>query len=394
MRLAVAIAVLIVLTAPALALEKLTSDHFTFEFKIDPEKDCYTMGERINAEMGIYPKKSDYRSLLGGDKDNPRTYYFQTDLSDAVWRLKVEYAGGGTWDEEMRGSKASIEAKYFEIDEDRKGISKIVANLTGIVPYCKARLCEFFVINPTCELCEADALQNKTIKVANEEGFKNDIKSLRAKLSELAEKLKVEGLYNEEDFKNVTELINSAEDFVFAKKFLDADRKLKDAEEAMSILSNLTNKKVVEKLYSETNSKLSELKETLLNSSVMLEKIKESDKYVDLALKQKDYESKLGELEAQLREAKSLIDSAKYGNAKEKLETISKEAEELIKGVEDLRSIIIAEAEKSRGGIFAFSLPSIDPILALSGIAVIATAIVAGVGLNKYRKRRKWDELR
>lgn len=142
----------------ALGLEILSEEHFTVTYDIFPDKQTYASGEIVRVSYEIAPRDPAYSALLGGDTGDPRTYYFQTDLSDAVWRLKVEYAGGGTWDEEMRGSKASIDAKYFEIDGRKKGISKIVANLTGVVLGCRESSCNLTAIAVSCEACEANAL--------------------------------------------------------------------------------------------------------------------------------------------------------------------------------------------------------------------------------------------
>jgi hypothetical protein len=392
MRLALAIVLFGILAVPVLALEELNSNHFTVEYSIDPKSECYTAGERIYAKMEIHPKNLDYRVLIGGEKDNPRTYYFWTDLVDPVWSLTVGYYKAGDWSEDVRGRSASIDVKYFEVDEERKGISKVVGNLTGITPQCKSRLCEFVLTNASCELCTPDALPNVTIKVANEAIFKNDIKSLRVRLAELEEKLKQENLYSEEDFRNVTAQINSAEDLVIAGKFLDADKRLSEAEQSLNFLSNLTNRKLVENLYNETKAKLDGIKELLVNSSVQLEKIKESEKYVDLALKQKDYESRLGDLEAQIKEARNLIGEGKYENANEKLETIGADADKLLKDVEDLMALIKTELEKKTAPLI--SLPSVDPYMLLLVISAAVIVVLGAFGVNRIRKRRKWDELR
>ncbi|MEG9194925.1 MAG: hypothetical protein V6S10_06350 [Candidatus Methanoglobus sp.] len=392
MLLVLAIVLFGILAVPVLALEELNSNHFTVEYSIDPKSECYTAGERIYAKMEIHPKNLDYRVLIGGEKGNPRTYYFWTDLVDPVWTLTVGYYKAGPLSEDVRGRSASIDVKYFEVDEERKGISKVVANLTGITPQCKSRLCEFVLINASCELCTPYALPNVTIKVANEAIFKNDIKSLRVRLAELEEKLKQENLYSEEDFRNVTAQINSAEDLVIAGKFLDADKRLSEAEQSLNFLSNLTNRKLVENLYNETKAKLDGIRRLLVNSSVQLEKIKESEKYVDLALKQKDYESRLGDLEAQIKEARKLIEEGKYENANEKLETIGKDADKLLKDVEDLMALIKTELEKKTAPLI--SLPSVDPYMLLLVISAAVIVVLGAFGVNRIRKRRKWDELR
>ncbi|NHW24037.1 MAG: hypothetical protein HA489_07320 [Archaeoglobales archaeon] len=392
MRLVLAILLFGILAVPVLALEELNSNHFTVEYSIDPKSECYTAGERIYAKIEIHPKNLDYRVLIGGEEDNPRTYYFWTDLVDPVWTLTVGYYKAGDWSEDVKGRSASIDVKYFEVDEERKGISKVVANLTGITPQCKSRLCEFSLINASCELCTPDALPNVTIKVANEAIFKNEIKSLRVRLAELEEKLKQENLYSEEDFRNVTAQINSAEDLVIVGKFLDADKRLSEAEQSLNFLSNLTNRKLVENLYNGTKAKLDGIKGLLVNSSVQLEKIKESEKYVDLVHKQKDYESRLGELEAQIKEARNLIDEGKYENANEKLETIGADADKLLKDVEDLMALIKTELEKKTAPLI--SLPSVDPYMLLLVISAAVIVVLGAFGVNRIRKRRKWDELR
>ncbi|MEM3504660.1 MAG: protein kinase [Archaeoglobaceae archaeon] len=153
----------LMLIFPALALEKLTSEHFDVFFQIDPKLDRYSPGQKLNIKMEILPKKSEYRTLLAGEEGNPRTYYFQTDLEQTSWRLAIDYYQGGVWDEERRGKNVSIEAKYFAIGGEEKGISKLTVDLTGTVPDCNLSLCEFVAISSTCEQCELNALPSLKI---------------------------------------------------------------------------------------------------------------------------------------------------------------------------------------------------------------------------------------
>ncbi|MEM0315791.1 MAG: protein kinase [Archaeoglobaceae archaeon] len=159
----VLILAVLMLIFPALALEKLTSEHFDVFFQIDPKLDRYSPGQKLNIKMEILPKKSEYRTLLAGEEGNPRTYYFQTDLEQTSWRLAIDYYQGGVWDEERRGKNVSIEAKYFAIGGEEKGISKLTVDLTGTVPDCNLSLCEFVAISSTCEQCELNALPSLKI---------------------------------------------------------------------------------------------------------------------------------------------------------------------------------------------------------------------------------------
>ncbi|MDI9646137.1 MAG: hypothetical protein QFX40_05525 [Archaeoglobales archaeon] len=389
MRLAVTLLVLILTTAPTLALETLSEKHFKVEYTITPEEDCYTAGEKIYLNYVVYPKSSAYRILIGGEENNARTYYFQTDLNDAVWRLIVDYYQGGAWDEQMSGKKAQIDAKYFKTGTEEKGIDKITANLTATVPTCNVRLCEFVALAASCEDCESNALPNVTIKVANEVIFKNDIKIIRANLSELKETLKSEGLYSEEDFKNVSDLIDSAESYLLSKNYIKADEKLKMASDALKKLFDLSNKKVVEKMYIDVDSEVSKVQKLLMNSSVLLEKIKGSERYTDLALKQKEYEDALNSLKNNLKDAKNLIENGDYTKARSILEEVTTDVKSLKDTVEGLIDQITAETQKG-GFIPSIALP-FNPLYILASLAAVFLIIVV---LIKIRRRKRWDELR
>ncbi|MEM0202391.1 MAG: hypothetical protein QXO16_02155 [Archaeoglobaceae archaeon] len=394
MRFIAILVALAILIAPALALETLSSKHFSVEYAVTPEEECFTGGEKISVEYKILPKYPEYRILLGGDapgEDRARDYTFSTELSDTSWKLVVNYYKGGTRDEGGIGKKASIKAWYFSVEGEERGIEKITANLTAIVPVCGVRLCNLTAIEATCKDCEKDALPEVKVCVANENVFKNDIKSLRARMSELEQKLKAENLYSEEDFKNVKSIIDSAESYLIARKFLDANAKLVEANNSLNQLADLTNKKIAESLYSDVDSKLSEIQKMLLNSSVLLEKLKAHSNYTQFLLEQKTLENEFSSLKDSMKSVASLMDKKEFTNAIETLKKIEANATSLNAKLANFTSLLNSEAEKLQTSWI--QLPS----LSLSHIAIIVAVIVAIVasllGL-KFRRRRKWDELR
>lgn len=374
------------------ALETLKSDHFSVEFVISPELEFFTGGEKIVVRYGIYPKVAAYRVLLGGDENNPRTYHFQTYLNDAVWNLVIYYYLGGTWDEQFYDKKAQIDAKYFKVGTEERGIAKITANLTAIIPLCNIRICDFVAIDARCEDCEANALPQVKVKVVNENVFKNDIKLLRVKMYELAEKLKAENLYEDRDFENVSQLINQAENLLLTKKYLESDKKIREANESLKTLTDLVNKKLALKIYSELNSKLLDMQRMLLNSSAMLEKLKGSENYTVLVLKQKECETKFKEFEEQLKSVNlTLLNVGKFSQAIERMKEIEKTLENLKLQIIGFSNTVEDEMKRKSSG---FSLP-IDSLLNPIHIAIAAVAIVVAVFVGfRFRKRRKWDELR
>lgn len=387
----IAIIVLIILNAPVLALETLSSKHFSVEYEITPKEEFFTGGEKITVNYCLYPKSSAYRVLLGGEENNPRTYHFKTDLKDALWRLVVDYYQGGAWDEDKLGKEVSIDAKYFKLGTEEKGISKITANLTAIVPVCSVRLCNFTAIKATCEDCEEDALSEVKIWVANENVFKNDLKSLRARLSELEQKLKAENLYSEEDFKSVENIIDSAESYLIGKKFLNAEVKLREANESLNQLADLMNKKFAEKLYFDVSSVLSEIQKMLFNSSVLVERLKDHGNYTQFALEQKSLEKEFSNLEDSMKKVESLMIAKKFTNAIEDLKKVNLNASSLKSKLVNFTSMLNSEMEKRKGSwiSLSFDVFQIASIVAMASIATVA--VIFGL---KFRKRRKWDELR
>jgi hypothetical protein len=370
---------------PSLALETLVSDHFSIEYSISPEKDCYEIGEKIQAELTIMPKKSVYRVLIGGEEGNARTYYFSTELSEASWRLKVQYYQAGRVIEAPTGSKVSINAGYLKIDSEEKGIAEIVANLTAVVPYCGERICNISLISPSCEECSPNALPAKFIKVVNVDIFKNDIKSLRARMLSTAEKLKAENLYSEDDFRNVSSMIDSAESLLIAKKYIEAENKLNQANSALTQLADLTNRKLAEKAYSEADSAVNDLQKLLLNASVLLDKLRNHQSYSEFRLKYSDLEGKLNDLKTALRDSDVLIKAGRYSEAIEKLGKVKEDANSTSAKANELIGIMKLESEKGW-------LPSL-PVNPLYIVAAVAAA-VAAILLLRFRRRRRWDELR
>jgi hypothetical protein len=92
---------------PSLALETLVSDHFSVEYSISPEKDCYEIGEKIQAELTIMPKElslssSDWRCR----REMPRTYYFSTESQRRIMEAhEVDYYQGGRSGTRRRAGK-------------------------------------------------------------------------------------------------------------------------------------------------------------------------------------------------------------------------------------------------------------------------------------------------
>jgi len=254
-----------------------------------------------------------------------------------------------------------------------------------VVPYCGERICNISLISPSCEECSPNALPAKFIKVVNVDIFKNDIKSLRARMLSTAEKLKAENLYSEDDFRNVSSMIDSAESLLVAKKYIEAENKLNQANSALTQLADLTNRKLAEKAYSEADSAVNDLQKLLLNASVLLDKLRNHQSYSEFKLNYSDLEGKLNDLKTALRDSDALIKAGRYSEAIEKLGKVKEDANLTSAKANELIGIMKLESEKG----WPPSLP-VNPLYIVAAVA----AAVAAILLLRFRRRRRWDELR
>ncbi|MCS7120978.1 MAG: hypothetical protein NZ895_00010 [Archaeoglobaceae archaeon] len=389
---------LILLISTSAALENLTEKHVNVEWKVSEEKDCYYENERIFVYYEIKPRALEYRTLLGGDEIESRIYFFKTELANAFWKIGICYykaPGCPSFEEEARGARAYIEVKMFKIDDERKGVQKIYANLTAFTPRCADRLCDFKAIEVSCNDCDARAFKTLTLKVVNETAFRKDLDSMKLKVNELIEKLKAENIYEEEYFLNVSKLINDTESLMKNKDFINADKILKKIDESLRNLTTLFDRKLAEKLYSEVSSKVEEARKLIINVSTSLEKLKTHEKYSEFYYKYKNFEDLFNSTKSKLGEVKSLIDRERFSRAVEELRRLSVDSEKLKKDLKEFEESLKNLTSKdlfsdlfsnfSSAVLSTLSTPFIYPILAF---AILITLFL------KRKRRRKWDELR
>ncbi|MBO8179048.1 MAG: hypothetical protein H0Z19_00980 [Archaeoglobus sp.] len=392
----VAVLLLLILATPALALETLTKDNFdTPETEIKPGKDYYLPGDEVTVTYRITPNTDDDMELIGGERDNPRTYTFETSLESTKWIIAVNYYLGSKTEEFLNDDKVKIEVKYFYVNEQKKGVRSIEVNLSGTVPSVSERLESIDVVNVSVEEAEEDALPPLKIKVVNTQKFSEDIQKVREDADSLKSDLESAGVqYNQSDFDEIYSLLESAESLVSQGKYVEADEKISEAEEKLDEIASQANK-----LKAETERDYVEdmLNKAYLNLSVVevaLNKVADSKNYTAYVETYAELKSQYDSLKSQFDDANQMIEDKKYSDAYEKLKELKPQVEDLLSNIDKLKTKI--ENEKSEEG--GFSLPSLNielPISPLYIIAGIIVGVVVVVAAIKFRGgRRKWDELR
>ncbi|MET1123726.1 MAG: hypothetical protein ABWW66_00490 [Archaeoglobaceae archaeon] len=383
---------LLLIFAPASALEHLTKDNFELETSVTPEKSYYYPGETISATYKIMPASSDPddMELIGGERDNPRTYTFSTELEQAEWLITVHYYKGSLA-EEFSGRKVEVEVKYFYIDEQQKGVRYIEVNVTGKLPEVEERLEDVIVVNASVEDCEPDALQPLKVKVVNEAKFSEDIGSLRSKAEELKSELDEAGVkYNQSDFDEVFDLLSDAESLAADRKFLEADEKIREAESKLSEIEAKADELKARTLLEELEDLMDNLYYNLTALEFSLKKAEGSGNYTNYVSLYAEYKSEYDSIKSKFDDAKELYEDGKYSDAYEALGEVKPEAEQLLKNIQNLISRIESEGESFKFPGLAIPSLQIDPLYLV--VAAAAAVIIAAIIFR--RRRGRWDELR
>ncbi len=398
MRKILLILALLVIIQPVLALEHLTSDNFDQpDTSVTPEKSYYLPGDSVSASYKITPKTDDDMELIGGEKDNPRTYTFKTSLEDAKWTISINYYMG-SWTEDFTGSEAKVDVKYFYLDEQRKGVRSIEVNITGKLPSVNKRLENVAIVNVSIEEADSDALPPLTVKVVNKQKFSEDIQKVRSDTDSLKSDLdKSKVSYNQSDFDEIYSLLDDAQNLVNQGKYVEADGKIDLAESKLEDLASKAEKLKAEAERDYVDNLLSKIYLNLSVTEVTLNKIGNSKNYSLFVQTYADLKSKYDDFKSEFDDAKQLINDKKYSEAYDKLSKLKPKVEDLLNDVLSLKAKVEKESEsKPEGFKLPFlSIPSLPfpPLYLAAGVGVAVAAVVAAV-LIMRRRRGKWDELR
>lgn len=390
MRFLAAALLMLALIGSAGALETLYANNFSIEVRVSPEKDYFFAGDDVQITYTIYPKTTADKVKLGGEQGNPRSYDFKTSLLEAKGIWKIQYSGAPYKSEDFKGSSVSFEVLYFSIPEQGKeGVDYISVNLTGKVPETNLRIKEIDALFATAEEAAKDALKPVTIRVVNKTAFLADLNSLKNKMSEVRNKLESEGVKcDEKEFQNVGDLLSSAEKDLGAGNYLAADEKLRKLEEKILNLTNLADKLRAEEVYGKLSEVMNNISVKLEELQLLIQGLKGTENFTNFSSSYATLKSSADGLKIKLQAIRDYLEQEKFTKAYEECKKIEGSMYQLREDIDKLYAEVSAQ-QNSKG---------FDLVSALSPYSIYIFAAFLGVLLifaaTRFRRRRKWDELR
>lgn len=353
-----------------------------------------------------------------------RTYTIRTKLGGAVIDASLYYQGGGG-----QGFGTSPGKTHLDVDVSdwtgcsgsECGLDKINCTIEGKVLEPSHRLEEIEVIYFDVQEAEENCLPPLVVLVVEYNEFEKDINSLEKEYNNLSSILdEYSGKTDTGDLNKYLQQaqnnITVGESFYKDEEYKRADEKLDYAQNWLNKADSSADKVEAEYAYEQADKKLDSIGSTLDKIELYLETVESKEALntstlLDYKGEFKGMQQDATTLKEDLASAEGYLNNQNYGNAKAKAENVLNSSESVEQEanslLEDLKSVIhieedtIASAQSTATATTteteeaaAFKMPSIDFkwVAIAIGLAVVLGG--AGIGLRKYIRRRRWDELK
>ncbi|RLI89248.1 MAG: hypothetical protein DRO98_01480 [Archaeoglobales archaeon] len=415
------LSVIFIAIHPAFALEKLNTSDFKepdVTLKVNGEDLKPTLsngkfvidkvcekGDTVEITYVIEPIDEDKAKEVDG-----RTYTARTELEGAVIKATVYYKNGGGVGYESSPGKKYLDIKVGEWED---GLDKINVEIRDDVPAPSARLKEINALRFDVQEAEENCLPPVVLLVIDYDRFKSDISSMKERYNNLSAvldqyigKTDTSGLSNYLNY--ASQNISLAESYYNDGEYIKADERLNYASEWLDKADTEAKKVKAEYACSQADERLREIGKSLDKIELYLDQI-ESKELVNtstlLGYKSefKGLQDESSSLAEELAVAKAYINDGKYSEAEIKANNIISEAEKLANSAnalfEELKKVVSPEetaTPEPTQTAEEFKMPGIPIDIKLVGVIVggIIAIALAIMGIQRYMKRRKWDELK
>jgi len=414
------LSVIFIAIHPAFALEKLNTSDFKepdVTLKVNGEDLKPTLsngkfvidkvcekGDTVEITYVIEPIDEDKAKEVDG-----RTYTARTELEGAVIKATVYYKNGGGVGYESSPGKKYLDIKVGEWED---GLDKINVEIRDDVPAPSARLKEINALRFDVQEAEENCLPPVVLLVIDYDRFKSDISSMKERYNNLSAVLdqyigKTDTSRLSNYLNYASQNISLAESYYNDGEYIKADERLNYASEWLDKADTEAKKVKAEYACSQADERLREIGKSLDKIELYLDQI-ESKELVNtstlLGYKSefKGLQDESSSLAEELAVAKAYINDGKYGEAEMKANNIINEAEKLANSAnalfEELKKVVSPEetATPEPTQTESFKMPGIPIDIKLVGVIVggIIAIALAIMGIQRYMKRRKWDELK
>ncbi|WP_457550738.1 hypothetical protein [Archaeoglobus sp.] len=388
---------LILFVIPALGQHLTLND---FNVKVEGLKSYYTQNDQVYLKISVSPKSDD----IAKDMSN-RIYSFYNNL-DAPRKMDIHiyFKNGPVYSPSTTDKSLTIDRDYTNWDE---GIDEVEINVSGVVPKIDTGVKTFTAFELDIENSEPIMVN---ITIVNPPKIESEISLLKGNLSEiekeindLAKKTSVADL--RERFNKVKQDLNDLEALYRNKHYEDVCKEIKSVREEIKTLESNVKRTYAEYYINTAENMLNGIDVNITKVESLIDLLRANGKNVlNYTLTLADFKAERNGINSKLNDLKNSFNNGNYDDVIENGDEILKEEKTLLVKlsamIDDLRSSLspTTTTQSTVQTVTTAVLPKINwKVLGLyGGITVGAIVVVALVviGLKRYMRRRRWDELK
>jgi predicted nucleic acid-binding Zn-ribbon protein len=376
------------------------------DFSIDVKnvKDYYTPNEEVSLKITVTPKNDDIAKEMSN-----RKYTFYNYLNTPrKTTVQISFKNGPIYSQSTTDKILVINREYTNWDQ---GIDSISLNVSGYVPSISSGVEKFTVFE--IEIENADTIKvNVTVvnppKLESEiSNLKNELSQVEKEINDLSKKTDVSDLKSK--LSDVKRDLNDIEVLYNNKHYEDVSEKIDDVKNKIETLKLDTKKSYAKYYVNSAEDLINKIDVNLTKAESLIDLLKSSGKNVlDYTLKLADLKAEKSSLEDDVKDLRDLYDNGKYDDVISEGTDILKRENSLLEKIstltEDLRKLIEVTPttqttiHTTTTNATSVKLPKVNwRIVGFYG-GIVAGAIVvvalAVIGLKRYMRRRRWDELK
>lgn len=346
-----------------------------------------------------------------GKEVDDRKYTIISEIDNPVIKAKLYYRNGGGRIFENTPGREYLEVEVLDWED---GMDNINVTVRGLIPSPSSRLQQIRLVYFDIQEAEKDCLPPVVVSVVDYSRFRNDLESLSKRYENVSAILdeyigKADTSKLADYLEKAEKDISLAEGFYNEKEYNKADEKITNATEWLNNAEKEGSKVKAEYVFGQADKKLKNIGATLDKIEIYLDEVSgmgvlNTSQILDYKTEFRSLQEKANSLAEDFAVAKGYLSEEKYKESEAKSIGILNNADELEreanKMFEELRVLVIPEEtpEKTETPETTptgeMKLPGVDFKLIGIVMGVIIVLAVAGVGIRKYMRRRKWDELK
>ena len=393
---------ILILTCLPVSGKYLTLNDFSIDVK--NVKDYYTPNEEVSLKITVTPKNDDIAKEMSN-----RKYTFYNYLNTPrKTTVQISFRNGPIYSQSTTDKILIINREYTNWDQ---GIDSISLNVSGYVPSISSGVEKFTVFE--IEIENADTIKvNVTVvnppKLESEiSNLKNELSQVEKEINDLSKKTDVSDLKSK--LSDVKRDLNDIEVLYNNKHYEDVSKKIDDVKNKIETLKLDTKKSYAKYYVNSAEDLINKIDVNLTKAESLIDLLKSSGKNVlDYTLKLADLKAEKSSLEDDVKDLRDLYDNGKYDDVISEGTDILKRENSLLEKIstltEDLRKLIEVTPttqttiHTTTTNATSVKLPKVNwRIVGFYG-GIVAGAIVvvalAVIGLKRYMRRRRWDELK